>query len=145
MLTHCTMAISPASLISQGACSTHPSGVAAPGVPRPLFPPSNASCASRSFCSIASARRLRKSESATRPTVCVLSRSSAVFAWGVKRGLGVDPPEGGFDAMMFVEALGECLEDEALPGKVLVAQMMIDASKVDVFDRGEIWRKGVFA
>ena len=67
----------------------------------PLAVPSR----SFSFCSRASARRLRKSESATRPTVCVLSRSSAVLLCDVKRGLGVelpgvDLPEGGFDAMV---------------------------------------------
>jgi hypothetical protein len=43
---------------------------------------------------------LRKSERATSPTVCVLSRSSAVFAWGVKRGLGVEAPDGGLEAMV---------------------------------------------
>jgi hypothetical protein len=30
----------------------------------------------------------------------VLSRSSAVFAWGVKRGLGVEAPDGGLEAMV---------------------------------------------
>lgn len=39
--------------------------------------PSDLSCASRSFCSRTSARRLRKSDKWTRPTVCDLSRSSA--------------------------------------------------------------------
>lgn len=71
---------------------TYPSDGAATGVARPL-PPRKASCASRSFCSRASARRLRKSESATRPTVCVLRRSSAVLVCEVKRGLGVELPE----------------------------------------------------
>jgi hypothetical protein len=73
---------------------THPSltadGVA---VPEATLLPNNASCASLSFCSMASARRFLKSESATRPTVCVLRRSSAVLDWVVKRGLGVDAPE----------------------------------------------------
>jgi hypothetical protein len=71
------------------------------GVARPLPPraPTKASCASRSFCSRTSARRLRKSESWTRPTVCVLRRSSAVRACGVKRELGVELPELGADAM----------------------------------------------
>ncbi len=59
---------------------------------------------SRSFCSIASARRLRKSERFTRPTVWVLRRSSAVLVWDVKRGFGVEEPEGrsegGLEAMM---------------------------------------------
>ena len=78
--------------------TTHPSlipeGVA---VPDPLRPPSSMSWASLSFCSSASARRFRKSESATRPTVCVLSKSSAVLLWEVKRGFGVDAPEAGLD------------------------------------------------
>jgi hypothetical protein len=78
--------------------TTHPSlipeGVA---VPDPLRPPSSASCASLSFCSSASARRFRKSESATRPTVCVLSKSSAVLLCEAKRGLGVDTPDAGLD------------------------------------------------
>jgi len=78
--------------------TTHPSlipeGVA---VPDPLRPPRSASCASLSFCSSASARRFRKSESATRPTVCVLSKSSAVLLCDVKRGLGVDAPDAGLD------------------------------------------------
>ena len=64
-----------------------------PGVNRPKLP------ASRSFCSSASARRLRKSERWTRPTVWDFSRSSAVEA-EVKRelfadGLGVETREGG--------------------------------------------------
>jgi hypothetical protein len=80
-------------------CAAHPSGVTVPGVPRPL-PPPRASCASRSFCSRASARRFRKSERLTRPTVCVLRRSSAVLDWEVNRGLGVDAPDGGLDAMI---------------------------------------------
>jgi len=77
----------------------YPSGA---GVPRPLAPPprTRASCRSRSFCSMASARLLRKSESATSPTVCVLRRSSAVLDCEVKRGLGVEVPEGGLDAII---------------------------------------------
>ena len=71
-----------------------PVGVAVPDV---LRPPSNASWASLSFCSRASARRFRKSESATSPTVWVLRRSSAVLVWEVKRRLGVEAPEGGSD------------------------------------------------
>ena len=67
-------------------------------------------CASRSFCSSASARRFRKSERWTRPTVWDASRSAAVEAWVVKRGFGVGvkflelsfEEEGGFD-----EAMGE--------------------------------------
>lgn len=55
--------------------------------------------ASRSFRSIASARRLRKSESWTRPTVCADKRSSAVVACEVKRALGVDAPVESFDGM----------------------------------------------
>ena len=82
------------------AGGTHPSGVTVPGVPRPLPPLRNASCASRSFCSRASARRFRKSERATSPTVWVLRRSSAVFVCEVKRGFGVDDPEGGVDAIV---------------------------------------------
>lgn len=58
-----------------------------------------------SFCSRASARRLRKSERATRPTVWLLSSSSAVLVCEVKRGLGVEAPgvevpDGGLDAML---------------------------------------------
>lgn len=47
-----------------------------------------------------SARLLRKSDNATRPTVCVERRSSAVFCCEVNRGLGVDVREGGLDAMV---------------------------------------------
>lgn len=73
---------------------TYPSlGVTAPDVEagvvvvpkRPKLPP----WASRSFCSSASARRLRKSDRCTRPTVWDLRRSSAVDACEVKRGFGV--------------------------------------------------------
>lgn len=46
--------------------------------------PSDLSCASFSFCSRTSARRLRKSERWTRPTVCDLSKSSADAVWLVK-------------------------------------------------------------
>lgn len=46
--------------------------------------PSDLSCASFSFCSSTSARRLRKSERWTRPTVCDLSKSSADAVWLVK-------------------------------------------------------------
>ena len=77
---------------------THPeptTGVAAPEPPRLL--PSSDSWASRSFCSMASARRLRKSERLTRPTVWFERMSSAVLACGLKRGLGVEVPEEGFD------------------------------------------------
>lgn len=48
---------------------------------------------SRDTWSSASARRLRKSERWTRPTVCSFRRSSAVGAWAVKRWLGVEAPE----------------------------------------------------
>lgn len=68
-------------------------------MPDPLRPPKSASCASLSFCSMASARRFRKSERATSPIVCVLSRSSAVLDCEVKRGFGVDAPEPGFNAI----------------------------------------------
>ena len=54
-------------------------------------------CASRSFCSSASARRFRKSERWTRPTVWDASRSAAVDAWVVKRGFGVGTLEVSFD------------------------------------------------
>jgi hypothetical protein len=98
---HCAKAVSTRSQAVEGSDmtrATHPSlipeGVAVPDPPRP---PRSASCASLSFCSSASARRLRKSESATRPTVWVLSKSSAVLLWEVKRGLGVDAPEAGLD------------------------------------------------
>lgn len=50
--------------------------------------PRDLSWASRSFCSKTSARRLRKSERWTRPTVCDLSRSSADAVWLVnERGV----------------------------------------------------------
>lgn len=82
---------------------THPSDDETfAGVPRPLSCPSR----SFSFCSRASARRFRKSESATSPTVCVLSRSSAVLLCDVKRGLGVDAPEEVLDAIL---AMGRSL------------------------------------
>lgn len=51
------------------------------GAKRPPWLP----VASRSFCSRASARLLRKSERWTSPTVWDLRRSSAVAAWEVKR------------------------------------------------------------
>lgn len=57
--------------------------------------------ASRSFCSSASARRLRKSDRWTRPTVWDLRRSSAVEACDVKRefvaGFGVVVRDGIFE------------------------------------------------
>src|SRR6478735_8684408 len=48
-------------------------------------PENAASRDSRSCCSRTSARRLRKSERATRPTVCVESRSLVVLFCGVNR------------------------------------------------------------
>ncbi len=54
-------------------------------------------CASRSFCSSASARRFRKSERWTSPTVWDASRSAAVEAWVVKRGFGVGTLEVSFE------------------------------------------------
>lgn len=83
--------------------STHPSVATLVLLGVPLAVPSR----SFSFCSSASARRLRKSERATRPTVCVLKRSSAVFLCEVKRELGVevpgvDVPEGGFEDMVII-------------------------------------------
>lgn len=91
---------------------TYPSlGVAAPDVEagvavakRPKLPP----WASRSFCSSASARRLRKSDRWTRPTVWDFNRSSAVDACDVKRELGV-----GFGVQMRDGALEEGV-DEAI-------------------------------
>jgi hypothetical protein len=76
------------------ACAlTHPSvtspveGVALLELPDVNLP-SDLSCASRSFCSRTSARRLRKSERWTRPTVCDLRRSSAEVVWLVnERGV----------------------------------------------------------
>jgi hypothetical protein len=82
---------------------THPSVATLVLLGVPLAVPSR----SFSFCSSASARRFRKSDSATRPIVCVLSRSSAVLLCDVKRELGVDDPpgvdlpDGGFDAMAY--------------------------------------------
>lgn len=91
---------------------TYPSlGVAAPDVEagvavvkRPKLPP----WASRSFCSSASARRLRKSDRWTRPTVWDFKRSSAVDACDVKREFG-----GGFGVEMRDGALEEGV-DEAI-------------------------------
>ena len=62
-------------------------------------------CASRSFCSSASARRFRKSERWTRPTVWDASRSAAVETGVVKRGFGVGTLEVSFD-----EGLEEAIE-----------------------------------
>ena len=62
-------------------------------------------CASRSFCSSASARRFRKSERWTRPTVWDASRSAAVEAWVVKRELGVKTLGTSFD-----EGLDEAIQ-----------------------------------
>lgn len=56
--------------------------------------PNDLSCASRSFCSRTSARRLRNSERWTRPTVCDLSKSSADVAEFVN-DRGVDVRLGG--------------------------------------------------
>ena len=52
------------------------------------------SCAALSLASTASALRFRKSDRCTSPTVCSLSRSSAVEFCDVKRGLGVDDRDG---------------------------------------------------
>lgn len=65
-----------------------PDGVALLELPEVNLP-SDLSCASRSFCSRTSARRLRKSERWTRPTVCDLRSSSAEAVWLVK-DLGVE-------------------------------------------------------
>lgn len=85
---------------------TYPSlaGVGIAELTRP--PPKSESCASRSFCSMASARRLRKSERLTRPTVCACSTSSAVLLCEVKRGLGVEARDPGCDA---IDALREVI------------------------------------
>ena len=78
---------------------THPSltlsnaGVVLPDV-LGLNLPDDLSCASFSFSSKTSARRLRKSERLTRPTVCDLSRSSAEAVW-FANDRGVDVPDGG--------------------------------------------------
>ena len=91
--SHCALTISPCVVnadryLHYQTDRTYPSiilfGVAAPdaeagvddGAKRPKLPPE----ASRSFCSSASARRLRKSERWTRPTVCDAKRSAAVEA-----------------------------------------------------------------
>ena len=95
--SHCALTISPCVCLNADTRylhyqdknkQTYPSitllGVAAPdaeagvddGAKRPKLPPE----ASRSFCSSASARRLRKSERWTRPTVCDARRSAAVEA-----------------------------------------------------------------
>lgn len=114
---HCTNAISPISnhRHQKGTTelSTHPSLVpgvdASLGVALPFFReiPRRESCASRSFASLASARRFLKSERATRPTVWSARSSSADLAWDVKRWLlntGVPVldggSEGGFDDIL---------------------------------------------
>lgn len=74
--------------------NTYGLSVALLGVARPH------SSASRSFASIASALRFLKSSSWTSPTVCADRMSSAVFAWVVKRELGVDVPELASDAII---------------------------------------------
>jgi hypothetical protein len=53
---------------------------------------------------MASARRFRKSERFTRPSVWVARRSSAVLVWEVKRGFGVEAPEVGFDMIGTMES-----------------------------------------
>lgn len=75
-------------------CLTHPSVTSPEGVALLELPavnlPSDLSCASRSFRSRTSARRLRKSERLTRPTVCDFSKSSAEAVWLVnERGVEV--------------------------------------------------------
>ena len=57
-------------------------------------------CASRSFCSTASARRLRKSDRWTSPTVWDFRRSSAVDPWEVNRVSGVRAGEESFDGKL---------------------------------------------
>ena len=95
----CTLTISPTLDISLDFPSlkpvTHPSlvGVAAPDALPGVNLPRLRSCASRSFASRASARRLRKSERLTRPTVWDLRRSSAVEACEVKRLVGSEGVE----------------------------------------------------
>jgi len=90
------------------ALETYPSVISpAEGVALRELPdasrPNDLSCASRSFCSRTSARRLRKSDRCTRPTVCDLSISSADTLWPVNdRGVEVrlscsdDSISGGF-------------------------------------------------
>lgn len=78
----------------------HPSlsadaGVVVP-VPLDLKFPYDLSCASFAFCSWTSARRLRKSDRFTRPTVWDLRRSSADAVWLVK-DFGVEVRDGGSD------------------------------------------------
>jgi hypothetical protein len=86
VMGHCTMNVSPAPILfNSRERVTHPSLSFSFGLPPP---PSN-SCASLSFCSNASARRFRKSLRLTSPTVWLARTSSTVFAWEMKRGLGV--------------------------------------------------------
>lgn len=100
---HCTLTISPVrAAATNRKSSAYPlAGVEVPEPPGVPALPNDLSCASRSFCSRASARRLRKSESWTRPTVCDLSRSSAVAFCDVKRAFvvwfGVEPRDAGSD------------------------------------------------
>lgn len=91
MSGHCTCSLSHGCLTR--CKDTYGLSAALLGVARPD------SSASRSFASIASARRFRKSSSWTRPTVCAERMSSAVFAWVVKRELGLDVPDFPSDAM----------------------------------------------
>ena len=102
---HCACSISPIPVVAvqTSDVSTHPSlGVAAPDLPPGVKRPRLLPVASRSFCSSASARRLRKSERCTRPTVWALRRSSAVEFWGVKREGGEAGREVGREGAMVV-------------------------------------------
>ena len=70
--------------------------LALPGVLSPLPLPAPP------LSSSASARRLRKSERCTRPTVCSFRRSSAVWPDDANRGVGVDVLEGGLESAIVV-------------------------------------------
>lgn len=103
MSGHCTCSLSGGFLTRW--IDTYGLSAALLGVARPD------SSASRSFASIASARRFRKSSSWTRPTVCAERMSSAVFAWVVKRELGVDVPEFPSDVMAKIEDARQGADD----------------------------------
>jgi hypothetical protein len=79
--------------------------------------PYDLSCASFSFCSRTSARRLRKSERFTSPIVCDLSRSSAEAVW-VAKDRGEDVPGGVSD-------------DGAMIGNAAVSNAMMTTSQRD--------------
>jgi len=129
------------SLETDASAGTHPSlptGVALPLALNPPTaapaapPPSIISCASRSFCSMTSARRFRKSDRATRPTVWFWSRSSAVLVCVVNRGLGVVAPEPGLEGA--IVNLVSVLSRSAELFVLRIVESAVDESRLAVVD-----------